>query len=51
MILILVNFTFLFFIFLENIENGLKMVVDTETYSLWISEPKSKCVEGLNKCI
>jgi hypothetical protein len=32
---------------LANIENGLKMVLDTETCSLWISEPKNKCVENI----
>jgi hypothetical protein len=47
MVLMLVNFTFYYL--LANIENGLKMVLDTETCSLWILEPKNKCVEGLNK--
>jgi hypothetical protein len=47
MILILVNFTLYFL--LANIENGLKMVLDTETCSLRILEPKNKCVEGPKK--
>jgi hypothetical protein len=49
MSLILVNFTFYFL--LANIENGLKMVLDTETCSLWILESKNKCAESLNKYI
>jgi hypothetical protein len=49
MIFILDNITFYFL--LANIENGLKMVLDTETCSLWILEPKNKCAEGLNKYI
>jgi hypothetical protein len=42
MILILVNFIFIFYN-----ENGLKMVLDIETCSLLILEPKNKCAKGI----